>query len=104
VCSRPFWSTVESLEVVCLTHSLKKCDFLEVYEGESFSVQHGKLIKLLRVYIVYLKTGSRVKTAKEITSIFKIKEGGGLLWCKLSAEIPYLISTRSTNNSLIGIT
>ena len=36
---------------------------------------------------IYLTTGSRVKTANEIISIFKIKDGGGLLWSKLSAEI-----------------
>jgi len=38
---------------------------------------------------IYLTTGSRVKTAKEIDSIFRIKDGGGLLWVKLSAEIPH---------------
>jgi len=38
---------------------------------------------------VYLTTGSRVKTTKEIDSIFKIREGGGLLWSKISAEIPH---------------
>jgi len=40
-----------SLEDVRLTHSLKKCDFLEVYEDENFSIEHGECIKLLRVYI-----------------------------------------------------
>jgi len=40
---------------------------------------------------IYLKTGSRVKAAKEINSIFKIKDGGGLLWSKLSAEIPHYL-------------
>jgi len=38
---------------------------------------------------IYLTTGSRVKTGEEINSIFKIKSGGGLLWSKLSAEIPH---------------
>ena len=42
---------------------------------------------------IYLTTGSRVKTAKEIKSIFKIKDGGGLLWSKLSAEIPHFFSS-----------
>jgi len=76
-----------SLEVVCLKHSLKKCDFLEVYEGENFPIQHGKCIELFTS--IYLTTGSRVKTAKEINSIIKFKDGGGLLWSKLSAEIPH---------------
>ena len=140
----------QQLRLVCLTNSLKKCDFLEVYEGENFSMQHGKCIKLLRVYhvsceplrifwddditcstwvscmlsttgwipgfsacsgqhawhscragciafsenpqglathMVCLTSGSRVKTAKEINSVFKIKDSGGLLMSKLSAEI-----------------
>jgi len=38
---------------------------------------------------IYLTTGSVVKAAKEINSIFKIKDGGGLLWSKLSAEITH---------------
>jgi len=38
---------------------------------------------------IFLTTGSRVKTAKEINSVFKIKDGGGLLWSKLSAGIPH---------------
>jgi len=28
--------------------------------------------------------------AKEINSILKITDGGGLFWSKISAEIPYL--------------
>jgi len=38
---------------------------------------------------IYLTTGSRVKTAKEINSIIKFKDGGGLLWSKISAGIPH---------------
>jgi len=49
---------------------MKKCDFLEVHEGENFSIQLGKSIKLLRVY---LTTGSRVKTAKEKIQFSKSK-------------------------------
>jgi len=72
-----------------LTHILKKCDFLKVYEGENFSIQHGKCVKLL-----HLTTGSRVKSGEEINTFFKIKDGGGLLWSKLSAEIPHWGSVR----------
>jgi len=49
---------------------------------------------------IYLTTGSRVKTAKEINSIFKIKDGGGLLWSKLPAEIPHC--DRDFNNTLLN--
>ena len=40
---------------------------------------------------IFLTTASRVKTAKEMNSIFKIKDSGGLLWPKLPAEMPHLL-------------
>jgi len=44
----------------------------------------------------YIATGSRVKTGEEINPIFKIKDGGGLLWSKLSAEITHCKGSSKT--------
>jgi len=53
---------------------------------------------------IYLKTGSWVKTANEINSTFKIKDGGRLLWSKLSAEakIPHCATFYMRHMSLEG--
>jgi len=52
---------------------------------------------------IYSTTGSRVKTAKEINSILKIKDGGGLLWSKLSAEIPHSVCIKTFHKLQSGV-
>jgi len=86
VFSRPFWSTGESRG--CLFDAwFEKMRFSGSLRGRKLFNTTWKMYKTFMS--IYLTTGSRVKTAKEINSIFKIKDGDGLLRSKLSAEIPH---------------
>ena len=83
---RPLWSTVESRGCL-LDKKFEKMRFSGSLWGWKLFNTTRKMYKTFTS--IYLTTGSRVKTAKEINTIFKIKDGGGLLWSKLSAEIPH---------------
>jgi len=76
--------------VVCWTQIFKKCDFWVVYDDKHFVIRYGKIIKLLRERFIK-STEEKIARQIQLIHISKIKDGGGMLSSKVSADKPHLL-------------